>query len=158
MLCYIAYISYDSILVSDKILQESVNWLETNQEPWELVESHWKATTSIRLNNIRRNEKFTYLNFKLNSTIQPYIIVVRLTLTKISSFFISLDKTLYKVSSVFEAIDTCFKIFHVLNVAYPVASDHIWLLIQRELYLFTTKNDKNQSYILEIISALQNIS
>ncbi|KYQ57408.1 hypothetical protein ALC60_03631 [Trachymyrmex zeteki] len=95
--------------------------------------------------------------FEMNLTIQSYIIVVGPTLTKIS-FFISLDKTLYKVSSAFEAIDTCFKIFHVLNVAYPVASDHIWLLIQRELYHFTTKNDKNQSYILEIISALQNIS
>ncbi|KYM95709.1 hypothetical protein ALC62_13615, partial [Cyphomyrmex costatus] len=35
--------------------QESVKWLETNQEPWELVETHWKATTSIRLNDITKN-------------------------------------------------------------------------------------------------------
>jgi len=96
--------------------------------------------------------------YQMNLTVQPYIIVVGPTLAEISSFFVSVDKVLYNVTSAFKAIDTCFKIFHVLNVEYPVASDHIWLLIQRELYKFSTKHDKKPSYILEIISALKSIS
>lgn len=96
--------------------------------------------------------------YQMNLTIQPYIIVVGPTLAELSSFFVSVDKVLYNVTSAFKAIDTCFKIFHVWNVEYPAASDHIWLLIQRELYKFMTKYDKKTSYILEIISALKNIS
>lgn len=95
--------------------------------------------------------------YQLNLTVQTYIIVVGPTLAEISSFFVSVDKILYNVTSAFEAIDTCFKIFHVLNVEYPAASDHIWILIQRKLYTFTTKYDKNP-YILEIISALRSTS
>jgi len=82
----------------------------------------------------------------MNLTVQPYIIVVGPSLDKIVSFFVAVDTTLYNVKSVFEAIDACFKIFHALNVTYPAASQHIWLLIQRELYQFTTKSDKCPSY------------
>lgn len=91
----------------------------------------------------------------MNLTVQPYIIVVALSLNKISSFFVAVDTVLYNVKSGFEAIDACFKIFHALNATYPAASEHIWLLIQRELYQFTTKSDKCPSYILEIITALK---
>lgn len=96
--------------------------------------------------------------YQMNLTIQPYIIVVGPTLAEILTVFVSVDKVLYNVTSIFKAIDTCFKIFHVLNVEYPVAAHHIWVLIQRELYNFTTKYDKTPSYILEIISALKSFS
>lgn len=92
--------------------------------------------------------------YQLDVTLQPYIIVVGPTLSEISSFFVSVDKVLYNTESAFKAIDTCFKIFHVLNIKYPAASNHIWLLIQRELYDFTTKYDNTPSNILEIINAL----
>lgn len=58
------------------------------------------------------------------------------------------------MTSVLKAIDTCFKIFHVFNVQYPAASDHIWILMQRKLYKFITKYDKTPPYILEIINVL----
>lgn len=44
-------------LVTNEILDASIKWLETNREPWEVVESHWKATASIRLNDIRQNRE-----------------------------------------------------------------------------------------------------
>lgn len=37
------------------MLEASVKWLETNREPWELVESHWKATATIREKDNRNN-------------------------------------------------------------------------------------------------------
>lgn len=94
--------------------------------------------------------------YQIGLNVQPYIIVVGPTLAEISSFFVSVDKILYNVTSALNAIDTCFKIFHVFNIEYPAASDHIWVLIQRELYNFTTKYDKTPPYIVEIINALKN--
>lgn len=108
------------------------------------------------ISNVR--EKRINTMFQMNLTIQPYIIVVGPTLTEISPFFVSVDKVLYNVSSAFEAIDVCFKTFHVMNATYPSASDHIWLLIQRELYKFTTPYDKVSSYVLEILNTLKNKS
>lgn len=92
--------------------------------------------------------------YQIGLNVQPYIIVVGPTLADISSFFVSIDKVLYNVTSVLKAIDTCFKIFHVFNVQYPAASDHIWILMQRKLYKFITKYDKTPPYILEIINVL----
>lgn len=37
------------------MLETSVKWLEINREPWEMVESHWKATATIRLQDNRNN-------------------------------------------------------------------------------------------------------
>lgn len=94
--------------------------------------------------------------YQMGLSVQPYIIVVGPTLADISSFFVSVDTVLYNVTSAFNAIDTCFKIFHVFNIQYPAASAHIWVLIQRELYKCTTRYDKTPPYILEIISTLNN--
>lgn len=40
-------------------LETSVKWLETNQDPWNVVLSHWKATFSIRSNDIQEGSKKT---------------------------------------------------------------------------------------------------
>ncbi|KAL0116442.1 hypothetical protein PUN28_009827 [Cardiocondyla obscurior] len=257
-------------LFTTEVLEASIKWLETNREPWEMVENYWKTTAFLRVKEAKKNRNqslfeifqkwpilnhpmgwvliahdFEYLKYNttensidqwpqfflniqkicplqkkkivkaqelldiiesdhsdeskaiaqlcalsymippkgriktkqvhwkpsmieceeslvvhvknfFTSTGTPCIIVVGPTLLEISSFFVSIDKILYNVVSAFKAIDTCFKVFHVLNIEYPAASDHIWLLIQRELYKFSTEYDKNPSYILEIISALQN--
>jgi len=46
-------------LVTDEVLENSIKWLETNQEPWSMVLSHWKSTSSHRLNDIRRDNSKT---------------------------------------------------------------------------------------------------
>jgi len=43
------------LLVTTEVVDASVKWLETNREPWEMVESHWKATATIRLNDTQNN-------------------------------------------------------------------------------------------------------
>lgn len=90
-------------------------------------------------------------------TVQPYIIVVGPTLDNIEAYFISIDSILYSVSTAFEAIDICFKAFHVLGATYPPASDHLWYLIQYELYNFSTKFDRPIGYIIEVMTALRAI-
>lgn len=88
-------------------------------------------------------------------TVQPYIIIVGPTLHEISEYYVRIDKILYTVPSMLKAVDICFKAFHFLNAKYPPESEHLWLLIQRTLYNFTTKWDKIISYISEIIAVMQ---
>ncbi|XP_011859109.1 PREDICTED: uncharacterized protein LOC105556622 [Vollenhovia emeryi] len=94
---------------------------------------------------------------KLGLTLQPFIIVVGPTLSEISSFYVCVDKVLYKVPSVLKALEICFKCFHVLNAVYPPESEHLWLLLQRSLFMFSTKWDKMAPYIMEIITELSNL-
>ncbi|XP_066600970.1 uncharacterized protein [Prorops nasuta] len=93
---------------------------------------------------------------QLGLTVQPYIIVVGPSLKDIYTTFVCVDTILYTVPTVLKAIDICFKTFHTFDANYPSQSEHIWYLIQLELYKFTTRYDKKISYILEIISALKN--
>lgn len=48
-----------SFLVTDEVLETSITWLENNQEPWDMVQSHWKATVSYRINNIKKDNSKT---------------------------------------------------------------------------------------------------
>lgn len=61
---------------------------------------------------------------------------------------------LYQVPTALMAIDVCFKIFHVFNVSYPPESEQIWYVIQLSLYKFSTKYDKQISYVMPIINSL----
>ncbi|KYQ52767.1 hypothetical protein ALC60_08106, partial [Trachymyrmex zeteki] len=67
---------------------------------------------------------------KFGLTVQPYIIVIGPTLTELHAFYVCFDKALYQVSTVLEAVDICFKVFHVFDLHYPPESEHIWYTIQ----------------------------
>lgn len=74
---------------------------------------------------------------ELQTSIQPYVIVVG-SCENISHSYVTIDEVLYMTESTIEALDTCFKAFHVLKLNYPDASKHIWMLIQKGLFKFRT--------------------
>ncbi|KYQ53586.1 hypothetical protein ALC60_00113 [Trachymyrmex zeteki] len=76
----------------------------------------------------------------LKITLQPYIIIVG-SLYEVKETYVQVDDILYKTNSTLEAIDVCFKTFHVFQVNYPIMSEHLWMLIQKGIYNFTTKWD-----------------
>ncbi|XP_024877873.1 uncharacterized protein LOC112458459 isoform X2 [Temnothorax curvispinosus] len=88
---------------------------------------------------------------QLGLTVQPYIIVVGLTLADVNGFYVCIDKVLYEVTTALKAVDLCFKIFHVFDVNYSPESEHIWYILQLCLYKFSTKYDKQISYVMPII-------
>lgn len=100
--------------------------------------------TRLREDTIKRCKE-------LNLTIQPYIIIVGSSLKEINKSYVCIDDILYDTSSTVEAVDVCFKIFHVLQLYYPIASEHLWLLIQKCIYKFATKWDiiPNIEYIIK---------
>ncbi|XP_052131558.1 uncharacterized protein LOC127751665 [Frankliniella occidentalis] len=69
----------------------------------------------------------------------PLIVVV--DQEKSQSACVSVAKLLYKVESVLHALDLCFKSFFALHIAYPDESKHIWIVLQRAIYGFTTEWD-----------------
>ncbi|XP_070525972.1 uncharacterized protein [Cardiocondyla obscurior] len=76
---------------------------------------------------------------ELNITVQPYILIVGTTLDDIRNHFISIDDVLYSVNFTLEAVDLCFKVFQVFHMNYPIFSEHLWIIIQRDLS-FPLKN------------------
>lgn len=93
---------------------------------------------------------------QLNITVQPYIVIVGKTIREMQNFFVCIDEILYSVDSTLQAIDMCFKVFHVLHVNYPVFNDYLWLLLQRGIYNINTKWDSVFSNTEHIIKRLNN--
>lgn len=93
---------------------------------------------------------------ELNITIQPYIIVVGPSIKDIQNSFVCIDDVLYNTASVLEAVDVCFKAFQVLQLNYPAASEHLWIIIQKCFYKFITKWDYIIPHIENIIKNFEN--
>lgn len=59
------------------------------------------------------------------------------------------------MESTLEAFDITFKAFHVLQICYPDASKHLWMLIQEGLYTFRTQWDISFSHTEHILKKLK---
>lgn len=87
--------------------------------------------------------------------LQPFLCVIGNLEETINSIFVVIDKIQYQCDTVLNALDLLFKIFHVFNAEYPPPSEHIWFLIQRGIYKIITEHDKNFSYVMHFIKALE---
>lgn len=88
------------------------------------------------------------------SRCQPLVIVVGATEDELQDFYVSCDYILYKIDSFLKALDVCFKIFHCLNVEYPIEAIQIWIFIQKYFYNIDLKSDKKLSGVLSFMSDL----
>lgn len=61
----------------------------------------------------------------------------------------------YKRKCIIRAIDICFKAFHVFQLNYPLASEHLWILIQKGIYNFDTKWDTTIPFIAHILNKIK---
>lgn len=105
--------------------------------------------TEIEVNVIKTKRIECMKERKLN--IQPYIIVVGKSINEITSSYVCIDQVVYATHSVLEALDLCFKIFHIFHVEYPIESKHLWLIIQKCLYRISTSYDVIFSHTENII-------
>lgn len=87
-------------------------------------------------------------------TLQPYLLVVGQSMHNLDTKFVCVDDILYGVPSLLEALDVCFKGFHVFNAKYPPESCNAWTVLQRALYNFSTKWDVLTSTVYEILHDL----
>lgn len=94
-------------------------------------------------------------HFTASSTLQPMVIVVGPDIYQLSEFFVYFDGVLYKFKSFLKALDTCFKIFQVFNLKYPLACQNTWLFIQKFFFEIETKFDINSYSVSTLISYLK---
>ncbi|KYN29134.1 hypothetical protein ALC57_01437, partial [Trachymyrmex cornetzi] len=80
---------------------------------------------------LRQETKSRAADLKL--PIQPFLIIVG-SIEDIQDVYVCVDNELYKVQGVLQGLDICFKTFHVFDLQYPLASQHLWILIQKGLY------------------------
>ncbi|XP_018363210.1 PREDICTED: uncharacterized protein LOC108761280 [Trachymyrmex cornetzi] len=66
-------------------------------------------------------------------TLQPFVIVV-LSKEKVAAAYVIINDEKYQFQDVTNAIAFCWKSFFVLNAAYPVSCEAIWIYIEEEIY------------------------
>ncbi|KYN22124.1 hypothetical protein ALC57_05488 [Trachymyrmex cornetzi] len=110
------------------------------------------VNTPADVTRVRLETKTFVATLKL--TVQPYIITVGPNDT-VKEIYVCIDETLYTVNSVIKALDICFKAFHVFQLNYPVASEHLWILIQKGIYNFDTKWDTGIPFIAHILNRIK---
>lgn len=89
------------------------------------------------------NEKITKRREKLKSyalTVQPFGVVIG-DLTS-PNYIIVVDEVEYKVETGIRALELLFKLFHGLDIEYPVEATHVWEFIQEAV--FKIKNKQNR--------------
>lgn len=92
----------------------------------------------------------------MKQTVQPFIIIVGLSLREIESYYVVVDDILYKLDNILRAIDICFKIFMVLDAQYPIECEQIWLFFQLYIYKQPTKHDKVIKFVIEFRENIDN--
>lgn len=94
---------------------------------------------------------------KLKKTFQPYIIVVGSQFTAVETIYIIIDDVMYNMENILKAVDILYKVFQVLNVKYPTGCEQVWLFIQKYVYGRTTKWDKNDKSVMNLIDELERV-
>lgn len=97
-------------------------------------------------------ERRVSLMFSKGLTVQPYIIIVGSSLSNVAASYVVVNNYTYKTVSLCDAIDFCFKVYHVLDFKYPFECQHIWHLIQVSLYGIQTKSDLKIPFIQDLIN------
>lgn len=92
--------------------------------------------------------------YKKKEKVQPFICVVGADFYGIKNFYVYYFNTYYKFSNIIRALDTCFKIFHVFNLKYPIQSCLVWTFIQKCMYDIHNEGDIKSSSLSSLISDL----
>ncbi|KAK5648037.1 hypothetical protein RI129_002929 [Pyrocoelia pectoralis] len=88
-------------------------------------------------------------------TLQPFIIVEGTSFDKPNNFYVVLDNVFLRLDRAQKTFDTLFKIFHVLNVKYPLQSAYIYTLIQNCVYGISLECDNLPPHTLDILHKVQ---
>ncbi|EZA48532.1 hypothetical protein X777_13721 [Ooceraea biroi] len=90
---------------------------------------------------------------KISTSVQPYVLAVGPTWDNISHSHVIVDKVLYTCKNIVEAVELCFKLFHVFHSDYPPESKHVWQLIQQGFYnIFLEDHDINRGTITKALA------
>ena len=73
---------------------------------------------------------------KMKLTVQPYVLVLERN-DEQNDYYIIFNGITYKFHRLIPAIESCFKLFFVLNIEYPPECVQIWQIVEK--YVFNIK-------------------
>jgi len=79
--------------------------------------------------------------YKKGLTVQPYILIVGSSLNNVHSFYVIINNKSYQISTLLDALKFCFQTYFVLDINYTPESQHLWYLIQWELFNVISDKD-----------------
>lgn len=89
-------------------------------------------------------------------TVQPHI--VRVTDFELEKYFTFIENNKYIFDSLLSAVDKLFKAYFALDLSYNFECCHIFEFFQKYFYNISTKYDKNNKYVLSLISELNSVA
>ena len=92
--------------------------------------------------------------YEMGLHVQPFVIVVGPSDTELNHFYIRVDNIMYESSSFLSSLDTLFKIYITLNVAYPKESENLCYFIQWYLFQIKTDVDIQIPFVYTVINRL----
>ncbi|CAG9818603.1 unnamed protein product [Phaedon cochleariae] len=103
--------------------------------------------TDFSLLDIKIAERKEQLK-ETSTTIQPFMVAVG-PLTRIEAYFVVLDYQKYLVNDCISAMDAAFKIFHALDLPYPIETKNMWQTIDHLVYKVSNFLDPSASFYTE---------
>ncbi|XP_011859100.1 PREDICTED: uncharacterized protein LOC105556612 [Vollenhovia emeryi] len=130
--------------------KDKKSWKPTIAEAQETFVLHTTDSVSKQIFLEQRKKKYE----KLMRPIQPCVIVVGETLQTAKDFYVLFENIEYKLTSILAAVDTCFKIIHVMNLVYPPEAYNTWMFIQRYFYELYLQKEKVPTCVTGLMSEL----
>jgi len=104
-------------------------------------------------NSVCKLEEYITVRKSEKNPIKPFILIVG-TPVNPKEIVVFFDSIKYKMFSILNAIDVCFKLFHLFNLEYPTESCYVWLFKQKMFYNINTKFDTPCHTLGQILSDL----
>lgn len=82
---------------------------------------------------------------------QPLIVVIGNKINP-KDFFVYLNNKYIICQNFLEAVDTCFKVFHLFNLEYPSVSSNVWLFLQKFFYKINLSSDKKVPKVSNLLN------
>lgn len=94
--------------------------------------------------------------YKNKQSLQPLICVVGTSgVETAKEYFVYYFDTFYKFSNIVKAVDTCFKIFHIFDLKYPLQCVLVWTFFQKFVYNIECVTDVKNPSLELLISDLK---
>lgn len=114
---------------------------------------------AIQLNSLNELEKkYEFIAEKYNDIemdLHPKIILVGDVFIGLQEIYVQFQTVLYEMPDFLSALDTCMKIFLVLNLPYPNSNVLPWTFIQQYFYEIRLNNDTDNTQIDSLIQYLK---
>lgn len=95
-----------------------------------------------------------YQRYNLKS--QPYIVFCG-SLHDVTCHHVVIDQVVYDCANPMEALDLCYKFFHVLRLNYNFACPHLWSFVQKFIYEMSNEKIVQSTKIAKLTGKLKKI-